>query len=199
MEENQSILSLIGQFKIPFALSIVALTFISAGIYYSIRNNSENSVTFIEDSERVASSSAAIVVHIAGAVVNPGLYSFSSETRIGEAIEGAGGLSQEADLDRVNKTLNYAQILTDGIKIYIPSQGETSVNEQGSEVSIVSSGGGVNINSSSKDTLMGLTGIGEVRAEKIIDNRPYTSLNELLNKKIIPSNVFEDIKDEISL
>ena len=199
MEENQSILSLIGQFKIPFALSIVALTFISAGIYYSIRNNSENSVTFIEDSERVASSSAAIVVHIAGAVVNPGLYSFSSETRIGEAIEKAGGLSQEADLDRVNKTLNYAQILTDGIKIYIPSQGEPVSNEDGSEVSIVSSGGGVNINSSSKDTLMGLTGIGEVRAEKIIDNRPYTSLNELLNKKIIPSNVFEDIKDEISL
>lgn len=198
MEENQPILSLMRQFAIPLGLSIVALTFISAGIYYTVKTSSKNSVEFIENQSPTASSSATIIVHIAGGVVSPGMYEFPLGTRVGEAIEKAGGLSDEADNTLVNKALNYAQVLTDGAKIYIPLTADKTNTIEGDSFSILSIAN-IHINSSSKEELMSLSGIGEVRAQKIIDNRPFSSIDELVDQKIIPLSIFEDIKDQISL
>ena len=55
----------------------------------------------------------------------------------------------------------------------------------------------LDINSASRDQLMKLKGIGDARADAIIKGRPYKGKNELLDKKILPSNVYEDIKDKI--
>jgi len=51
----------------------------------------------------------------------------------------------------------------------------------------------------SKSQLIDLWGVGEARAGAIIDNRPYKSVNELLEKKVIPENVFEKNKDKMSV
>jgi DNA uptake protein ComE-like DNA-binding protein len=55
----------------------------------------------------------------------------------------------------------------------------------------------IDINSASKDELDALPGIGAVRAEAIIKGRPYKGKDELLRKKVLPSNVYEGIKDRI--
>ena len=86
-----------------------------------------------------------------------------------------------------------AQELEDGQKVYIPSQGETG------EVAGESVKGKININSASVSELDSLWGIGEARAKAIIENRPYASVDDLLDKKVIPANVFEAIKDEIAV
>jgi DNA uptake protein ComE-like DNA-binding protein len=55
----------------------------------------------------------------------------------------------------------------------------------------------VDINTASRDELMKLKGIGDARADAIIKGRPYKGKNELLDKKIVPENVYNDIKDKI--
>lgn len=55
----------------------------------------------------------------------------------------------------------------------------------------------LDINSASRDELMKLKGVGDARADAIIKGRPYKGKNELLDKKIVPENVYNDIKDKI--
>jgi DNA uptake protein ComE-like DNA-binding protein len=55
----------------------------------------------------------------------------------------------------------------------------------------------LDINSASREDLMKLKGIGDARADAIIKGRPYKGKNELLDKKIVPENVYNDIKDKI--
>jgi len=55
----------------------------------------------------------------------------------------------------------------------------------------------LDLNSASRDELMKLKGIGDARADAIIKGRPYKGKNELLDKKIVPENVYNDIKDKI--
>jgi DNA uptake protein ComE-like DNA-binding protein len=55
----------------------------------------------------------------------------------------------------------------------------------------------IDINSASRDELKTLPGIGDARADAIIKNRPYRGKNELADKKIVPQNVYNDIKDRI--
>jgi DNA uptake protein ComE-like DNA-binding protein len=55
----------------------------------------------------------------------------------------------------------------------------------------------LDINRASKKELMELPGIGEARADAIIKNRPYHGKNEILDKKLVPANVYNDLKDRI--
>ena len=55
----------------------------------------------------------------------------------------------------------------------------------------------LDINSASRDDLMKLKGVGDARADAIIKGRPYKGKNELLDRKIVPENVYNDIKDKI--
>ena len=55
----------------------------------------------------------------------------------------------------------------------------------------------VDLNSASRDELMKLKGVGDARADAIIKGRPYKGKNELLDKKIVPENVYNDIKDKV--
>lgn len=57
----------------------------------------------------------------------------------------------------------------------------------------------IDLNSASKDDLDTLPGIGEARADAIIKNRPYKNKDELLTKKVVPENVYKDIKDKIAV
>jgi competence protein ComEA len=59
--------------------------------------------------------------------------------------------------------------------------------------------GKININSASAQQLDTLPGIGTVRAQKIIDNRPYSTINDLVKKKVLGEGIFEKLKDQISV
>jgi competence protein ComEA len=144
-------------------------------------------------------------VDISGAVVNPGVYSFSGDARLEDLIAQAGGLQDEANKDYVSKALNLSQKVSDGFKVYIPfktEQPSTSVftleAASSSEVAGISTHK-ININSASSKELESLPGIGPVSAAKIISQRPYNNKEELVSKKTISKKTLEKINDLIEL
>ena len=142
-----------------------------------------------------------IFIDVGGAVIKPGVYQLESGSRINDGLVAAGGLSGEADRDWVSKNLNLAMKLVDGQKLYIPQENTTL--RQGYEGQGGVAGSSItsliNINSASVSELDTLWGVGEATAKKIIEGRPYGSVEELLTKKIVKSNVYEAIKDEVSV
>ncbi|MAG60033.1 hypothetical protein CMO96_04560 [Candidatus Woesebacteria bacterium] len=139
-----------------------------------------------------------IIVEIAGAVQNPGVYELLASDRVERLLIVAGGLAADANREWVEKNLNRAAKIIDGQKIYIPYVGEAAVAPvSGAEVSGVASSM-ININTGTASELDSLWGIGPARAQSIIESRPYSSVEELLAKKVIPSNVYERIKDKVA-
>lgn len=135
-----------------------------------------------------------IFVDLEGAVANPGVYELEKESRVADLLERAGGLLDKADQEYVAKVINKAQKLSDGVKIYVPFKGE-KVESSFSE----SQSGLINVNTAAAKDLETLNGVGEKTAEKIIKNRPYGSIEELLEKKAVSQSVFDKIKEEISV
>lgn len=152
--------------------------------------------------ESLTDSKGKIYVYVAGAVKNPGVYAIPVGSRLEQAITTAGGFDDETvDKDFVARELNLAAKLTDGQKVYVLHRNEvkTGIVTQGVGTGVASSGSGiVNINSASEKELEALPGIGAVSAQKIIDQRPYASIDDLLNKKAISRSLFMKIKDLIS-
>ncbi len=112
-----------------------------------------------------------LVVHVAGAVVSPGVYRLPNGSRIHDAIGAAGGAIPEADLHR----LNLAAPLEDGIRVLVPRPGdavETSPSAPASSSGgTASSRGKVNLNSASAEELAGLPRVGPVLAQRIVEYR----------------------------
>ena len=135
---------------------------------------------------------------ISGQVYNPGLVELKSGSRVKDAVDLAGGLKKEADIDRIN----LAKKLVDEEKIYVPKRGEEidleiSLN---SESLTSNSNSKININTCSKEQLMELPGIGEVTASKIIDYRSanqFKSIEDIMNVSGIGTKKYEDLKDYI--
>ena len=142
---------------------------------------------------------AEIVVDVAGAVVQPGVYRLAAGARLGEAIKAAGGFAQEADLSWVEKNLNLARQLQDGEKIYLPRQGEKPAS--GSVLGQAKSK--INLNLASKAELEKLPGIGPSFAQRIIDYRQsnggFKTIEEIMAVPGIGQKTFEKIKDKITL
>ncbi|MBU1085705.1 MAG: ComEA family DNA-binding protein [Candidatus Beckwithbacteria bacterium] len=138
-----------------------------------------------------------IMVDVGGAVIKPGLYKLDNGARINDALVVAGGLSGGADREWFSKNLNLAMKLTDGQKLYIPFEGQSESSD--GEVAGTSATDKININSASVSQLDTLWGVGEATAKKIIEGRPYGSVEELLTKKVVNSNVYERIKDEVGV
>lgn len=193
----QNILNKIEPFKIPLALSLIGLVLIAGGMLFSADNHRQPAKDFPQES---LVSSKEIQVDVSGAVKTPGVYRLSSEARVEEAVAAAGGLSDNANQEYVSKSLNLAQKLSDGLKIYVPFKGETAVPPSGSVGQIAVSGastGPVNLNTATQAQLEALPGIGPVTANKIISGRPYSGVDELVNKKVLSKSVFEKIKDQV--
>lgn len=126
-------------------------------------------------------SGEKVMVDVSGEVVNPGVYELTEGERIKDALVAAGGMDDEADREFVEKTINMADKVKDGQKIYIPPMGGV-VNPQGVSV---------NVNKASLSELDGLWGVGAARAQTIIDLRPYAKLEELVSKGAMPKNVYD--------
>lgn len=155
-----------------------------------------------------------VYVDIGGAVKHPMLAELPSGSRVEDAIEAAGGLKKNADMTSVNR----AQILTDGEKVYIPEEGEGtegagsggsgsgsgSASAGGSGAEMVGiSGGRININTADVTLLQQLTGVGPVTAQKIVDyreqNGKFQSIEDLKNVSGIGEKTFEKMKDDITI
>lgn len=149
---------------------------------------------------------ALMTIDVSGAVVAPGIYQLPASARVSQAITTAGGLSKRANSQYVAKQLNLATKLADGQKLYIPFAGElidadlstaqpTSVIEhyQSKSNSLV------NLNTASLDELDTLPGIGQKRAQDILAGRPYTSLEQLVERQILTATVMEKLKELVTL
>lgn len=151
-----------------------------------------------QDVEGESVSAVKIFVDVSGEVLKPGVYSLPKDSRFQDALIAAGGLSGNADRQYIAQYMNLAQKVTDGAKIYVPhvSQGlKTALTNNGTN----SASGFISINSATAAELDRLSGVGPATAQKIIDARPYGTLDELVLKKAVSGSVFGKIKDKISL
>lgn len=196
-ESSNKITSFIKENLLVVVLFAAGLLLLVGGIV-TILNNPKPEIT-LEQSPKLDSKQKdeqGIFVDIEGAVVKPGVYKLKTDSRIQDVLIAAGGLSQDADRSYVEKKLNLAQRLSDGLKIYVPKISE------GNSMSLIQQDTGqtlININTASIPELDSLPGIGNVTAQKIIDGRPYGAIEELLNKKAVNSSVYEKIKEKISV
>jgi len=147
-----------------------------------------------------------LAVDIAGAVVRPGLYYLPGGSRVSDALQQAGSFSAQADWEWIHKSLNLATKLQDASKIYIPFRGELPIPEASLVAGVSTSAdlenqasSRISINTASLDLLDSLPGIGKVRAQAIVDGRPYSKVEELLLNKVIPANIYENIKEQVVL
>ncbi len=137
-----------------------------------------------------------IFVYVCGAVCNPGVYELPAESRAYEAVTQAGGMQEEA----AGTAVNLAEVLTDGQKLQIPFQGEVS-DAQVSDSGEVTTDSRVNINTASLEELTTLKGIGQTRAEQILEYREkhgsFASPEAIMNVDGIKQGTYDKIKDNI--
>ena len=188
---------------LPLSLAVLGLIFFAYGLIGFLGSASKtNEMRFESNSqasiptELGSKSKILISIDIEGAVVDPGVYRLNQGSIVQDALILAGGLSENADREFVAKNINLASKLTDGAKIYIPKIGESPSQVKGSVTLALDL---ININLASAESLDTLPGIGAVTAEKIINNRPYDSINDLLDKKIVSAKVFTQIKEKITV
>jgi competence protein ComEA len=140
-------------------------------------------------------SASEIQVYVAGAVNRPGVYYLNDGDRWIDAVEAAGGPTAEADVEAVNLALR----LHDEDQVLVPRLGEQAVlaSAQAPQNELV------DINTASAAVLDSLPGIGEVRSQNIVDSRqrdgPFSRIEELVERKLIPQSVFDQIRELITV
>lgn len=171
----------------------------------SMQNDASDFSTYEDDKNEISENSEKdeILIHISGSVKNEKVISLPEGSRIQDAINAAGGLTDEADLTNIN----LAYILEDGEKIYIPKKGEqTDENVDNSNSSLFKNSNSskqikVNINKASQEELEKISGIGPSTALKIInyrkENGKFTSKEDIKNVPGIGDIKYENIKDYI--
>jgi competence protein ComEA len=151
-------------------------------------------------SPTMAPPAAPIRIHVVGAVARPGVYTLPSESRLIEAVEAAGGLTTEADPERVN----LADFVRDGQQVYIPRLGATpppSPTPLAALSGLSNSGGLLDINTATSKELEALPGIGEVYAGRIVAYRaahgPFKAIEEIMQVQGIGPACYEKIQNLI--
>lgn len=187
--------SILKQYRLPLALALAGLIFFIYGLIGFFGSASKTNEIKFEHEALAPKSQNFISIDIEGAVVAPGVYKLNQGSIIKDALVSAGGLSSDADRDFIAKNINLASKLIDGTKIYIPKKGESLSQIKGASTLSTDL---ININLASAENLDTLPGVGVVTAEKIINNRPYATINELLDKKVVSAKVFTQIKDKIT-
>ena len=151
------------------------------------------------ETEDTEEKQEAIYVHVCGEVVNPGVYRLHTGSRIYEALEAAGGLSDEASAE----ALNQAEQIEDGQQIYVPSREEKEQQILENQSADPEAEGKVNLNTASKEQLKTLNGIGEAKATAIIQYREehggFQKIEELMEVEGIKEGTFQKIMDQIKI
>ncbi len=154
---------------------------------------------FIEEEEFSIEESDEIIIHLDGAVRNPGIIRLRKGERVIDAIEKSGGLLEGASL----KNINLAQKLEDEEKIYIYTTEEMEkIEDRGQEDLGENNGEKININLCSKEELKSLPGIGDVIANRIIEYRQekkFSKKEDIMEISGIGTKKYEDLKDLIEV
>lgn len=172
----------------------------------AISKNSEKSASTSEP--ETSSSKTDLVVDVKGAVNKEGVYRLAADSRVTDAIKAAGGLTAQAD----KKSINLAQKISDEEVIYVANQGEDiSVISTPSPSSATTDASGskeettekINLNTATLADLQTISGIGQKRAQDIIDYRDnnggFKSVDDLTNVSGIGEKTLEKLKSEVSV
>lgn len=205
----------IEKIKDKFVLLIVLGIFCLVGIMMYVilpknRTEFDSSLELVSEVSSITSDtneeeiSDKFYVDIKGAVVSPGVYEVNDDMRVLDVVKLAGGLTEASD----DKKVNLAEKLIDQMVIYIPeigeegfelvtqvSTGDKSITEQDSKL--------ININTSSASELQSLNGVGEKKAEKIIqfreENGSFKTIEDLKKVDGIGEKTFDSLKSQITI
>ena len=151
-----------------------------------------------EKTEVSTTQETVIFVDIKGAVKNPGVYHMKVGDRVKDALEAAGGLTEEADSQKVN----LAKRLEDQMVIVVPKVGEEAEEIPAGETrKEATKEGKVNINTATVEELKTLKGVGEKKAEAIIEyrkkNGSFQTKEDLMKVRGIGKKLFESFQERI--
>ena len=182
----------------------VLLILVGVGGFFFKKEESVEETTVVETTvlaektEVSTTQETVIFVDVKGAVKNPGVYQMKVGDRVKDALEAAGGLTEEADSQKVN----LAKRLEDQMAIVVPKVGEeaeeipagTTSKEEAKE-------GKVNINTATVEELKTLKGVGEKKAEAIIEyrkkNGSFQTKEDLMKVRGIGKKLFESFQERI--
>lgn len=142
-----------------------------------------------------------ITVDVKGAVKSPGIYDLPVGSRVNDAVQKAGGLTEQAD----SKLLNLAQKVSDEALVYVPTKGEESASQQAGSgtASSTNKEKKINLNKASLEELKQVKGLGGKRAQDIIDHREsngkFKSVDELKKVSGIGAKTIEKLKDYVTV
>lgn len=193
-------------FFVPVLFIGVGLAFAGSAMHFLLAN-AQTLECFCPSCQDTAfahkgvASLGLIKVDIQGAVKSPGIYQLEVGQRTADLVASAGGFLKTADQVFVAKSLNLATELQNQDKVYVPFAGENAaLNSQGAGQSpSASSSSLISINQADAATLQTLSGIGEAKSKAIIEGRPYGSLQDLVDKKILSENLLAELKSQLSL
>jgi competence protein ComEA len=196
-------LDMLSRGEIAGLIVVLAAVLGGAGLWYA--RSLPKPVTIAEAgpgaAQQVSSSpspSVTLIVDVAGAVRQPGVYEFAEGDRVIDAIERAGGSMPKADLS----LLNLAAPLADGTQILVPKAGPPGAGVPGGSMP-GSTSGLIDINSASETELETLSGIGEVLAATIVEyrtqNGPFASVEDLMDVSGIGPATLDEIRDQVTV
>ena len=142
-----------------------------------------------------------ITVDVKGAVKSPGIYDLPVGSRVNDAVQKAGGLTEQAD----SKSLNLAQKVSDEALVYVPTKGEEAASQQTASgtASSTSKEKKINLNKASLEELKQVKGLGGKRAQDIIYHREtngkFKSVDELKKVSGIGAKTIEKLKDYVTV
>ena len=182
----------------------ILLILVGVGGLFSKKEESVEGTTvvettmLVEKTEVSTTQETVIFVDIKGAVKNPGVYQMKVGDRVKDALEAAGGLTEEADSQKVN----LAKRLEDQMVIVVPKVGEEAEEiPAGVTSKEEAKEGKVNINTATVEELKTLKGVGEKKAEAIIEyrkkNGSFKTKEDLMKVRGIGKKLFESFEERI--
>ena len=201
-----------GQVRLPVLVGLTAFALCLAGLIIAGAVGALSAPTFSVETgtsqqpqAEQEPASASVFVHVAGAVRSQGLYELAGGSRVQQAIDAAGGFTDDA----ATGALNLARVVTDGEQIVVPqvaAADEGSVPDEATQAPQGSTdsgtaGGKVNINTATSDELQTLKGVGPALAQRIIDDRtangPYKAIEDLKRVSGIGDKTFANLSGAI--
>ena len=167
----------------------------------AVSKDSSSEKEMKKDEKEESPEQDLITVDVKGAVKSPGIYDLPVGSRVHDAVQKAGGLTDEAD----SKSLNLAQKISDEALVYVPTKGEEAASQQAASGTTPSTSKEkkINLNKASLEELKQVKGLGGKRAQDIIDHREangkFKSVDELKKVSGIGAKTIEKLKDYVTV
>ena len=198
--------------------TVIILLYIIGFVYLFtlIHNNKVNNNIKVTSNDDNKKSSEFIYVDVKGSVETPGVYKLNSDSRVIDAIEASGGITEDAN----TRFINLSKLLNDGDVVVVYSNTEIENAKKDNIIYIDtpcvceevkndacykedSSSGKVNINTAKIDELKSLDGIGDAKANAIIkyrtENGNFKSIEDINNVSGISESLYSKIKENITV